>query len=85
MRSQAELRTEGKGWFVPMAVSRVFDQSSFFVRPSRPLHARVRASDRAREDPQAPILTPEIRRSLAWFPVDTETLVAARSFELIID
>jgi hypothetical protein len=35
------------------------------------------------EDPKAPILPPEIRRSLAWFPVDTETLVAARSFALV--
>ena len=35
------------------------------------------------EDPKAPILPPEIRRTLAWFPVDTETLVATRSFELL--
>ncbi|HEV8068340.1 MAG TPA: hypothetical protein VGP76_11435 [Planctomycetaceae bacterium] len=34
------------------------------------------------DNPKAPILSPEIRRCLAWLPVDTETLVAAQSFAL---
>jgi hypothetical protein len=34
------------------------------------------------EDPKAPILPLAVERRLAWFPKDTETVVAAQSFQI---